>query len=474
MKNHKKTIVCLLCVLLILPLISCNPTAIKDPLASSNEEPRQSTTSSVPSELPENEWAPLISEDEALQSFGLGSREDTVGASIRSRKCYGEFVYYRGTYSFKSMGGDKSFPTLLRYDMSTGTSEPACRDAACTHQKDDCPFAKPEEIKNFLMDDGVLYFLRVKLKSNGKIDTSKKGGIYSYNLKTLEYKYLCDWEGCDSTYLNLYEGAVYFIQYEFHTNDNGYDRWVFACDINSGKTEKLFCYGNETDTIFKGRYPVTIDEKGRFIFRNIRSDYIPLEIKEVDVVFECAELKKNAEFVTLGKETTIHFDSVTLQGFVYADSKIYYPEYVKQVFHSVIVNGQTTEVPLFQRSVRCLDLTTGETETVAENVAGGFTLGGKYLYYTPYKYKKVSYPNGDNAVFATYGEVIQVNLETGEERTFKVDENIEICGSGQAYYYRGRLFNYINDAATGSSYDAEIDLSTGKYRKVVTELVSIS
>ena len=158
MKNFNKMIVCLICIMLTFSLVSCNPPAIKDPLASISEDTQGRVTSPVPSALPENEWAPLIAEDEALQAFGLGSREDTVGASMRSRKCYGEFVYYRGEYSFASIGADKTFPTLLRYDMSTGTSEPACRDAACTHQKDDCPFAKPEEIKNFFIDDGVLYF----------------------------------------------------------------------------------------------------------------------------------------------------------------------------------------------------------------------------------------------------------------------------------------------------------------------------
>lgn len=487
MKNSGKITVCLICIMFVLSCISCSSPKIKDPLASiskdsggsgvnsgASESPGNSGASESPgnsetSEPPVDAWAPLLTEEEAIAEFGLGSRKDTVGASLRARRCDGEFAYYRGEYSYAGVGKEETFSALLRYNMRTGTSEPACRDAACTHQNANCPFSKPEEIKNFFIDDGVLYYLRVKLKSNGKIDTSREGGLYSYNLKTLECKYLCPWEGCNSIYLDLYGDSLYYIQHEFHTKDNGYDRWVWSCDIATGKREQLFCFGDEKDTMFRGRYPVTIDEQGRFIFRNNLSEVMPIEVKDVTVVFEYAELKKNAELVTIGKEFTVCFDIVTLQGFLYANSKVYYPENAGEEVFTVTLNGQEMQIPVVRRAVRCVDMRTGEIQTVAENVSGGFKLGGKYLYYTPFKPEKIG-----SYVRATRGEIIQVNLETGEERVLKIDKNIEICGAGPVnFYYRGRLFTRIFDIPKDTGYDVEIDLSTGKYRKIVPELASI-
>ena len=468
MKNHKKIIVCLLCVLLTLPLISCNPTAIKDPLA--NGETQEST----PGNDAPNLWAPLISEQEAKEDFGFGSRQDTVHPALNARKCYGEFVYYRGEYTFEGTENAKPVKMLLRYNMETGKSEPACRDSACTHDKDDCPFYKPDEIKRFFIDDGVLYYLRVNLKPSGKIDTSKAGGIHSYNLKTMEYKYLCKWEGCESTFLDLYGDFIYYFQYDFHTDDNGYDVWVWSCNINSRETEKLFCWGNETDTMFQGRQPMTIDEKGRLIFQNIKNGYMPPEEKQVDIVFEAAELKKDAELQVLGKEQKINMSFNTFVGFVYANSKIYYPEKVGKKMYSITENGQSVQIPVYYYTVRSIDLESGETKTVIENTAGNFAIGGKYLYCTPFKPKTVNLESGQT-VITTYGEVIQINLETGEERCFEIGENIELGIIGQNFfYYRGRLFANIVDTDIGTLFYAEFDIPTGKYRESIPEMVNAS
>lgn len=464
----KKMLTFITSIVLILQLASCNNVNYNDPLST--------VTADMPitEELPKNDWVPLISDDEAINAFGFGSRQDTAHPAFNARKCYGEFVYYCGEYIYEGTENAKPVKMLLRYNMETGKSEPACRDSACTHDKDDCPFYKPDEIKRFFIDDGVLYYLRVKLKPSGKIDTSKAGGIHSYNLKTMEYKYLCKWEGCESTFLDLYGDFIYYFQYDFHTDDNGYDVWAWSCNINNGETEKLFCWGDETDTMFQGRKPMTIDEKGRLIFQNIKNGYMPPEEKEVDIVFEAAELKKDAEPQVLGKEQKINMSFNTFVGFVYANSKIYYPEKAGKKMYSITENGQSVQIPVYYYTVRSIDLESGETETVIENTAGNFAIGGKYLYCTPFKPKKVNLECGQT-VITTYGEVIQINLENGEERRFKISENIELGLIGQNFfYYRGRLFANIVDTDIGTHIYGEFDIPTGKYRELVTEIVNAS
>ena len=164
----------------------------------------------------------------------------------------------------------------------------------------------------------------------------------------------------------------------------------------------------------------------------------------------------------------------TFIGFVYANSKIYYPEIAGKKMCSIAENGQSVQVPVYYYTVRSIDLESGETETVIENTAGNFAIGGKYLYCTPFKPRTVRLNSGQT-VITTYGEVIQINLETGEERRFEFGENIDLGLIGQNFfYYRGRLFTNIVDTDIGTQLYAEFDIAAGKYRESISEIVNAS
>ena len=110
----------LLCLLLGASMVSCGLWDISDPLAENSE-----LMGDIKS------WIPLISEEEAEETTGLKGR----------REYHDGCIYYIDQYSAKVKPGMKpQWHTLFRYDMNTGVTSLACRDAACPHNDEFCPF----------------------------------------------------------------------------------------------------------------------------------------------------------------------------------------------------------------------------------------------------------------------------------------------------------------------------------------------
>ena len=174
MKNISRFMSILLCLLLVASIISCGK--IKDPLAENPE-----LMDNV-----ENNWAPLMSEEEAAATMGLKGNQEY----------YNGFIYYMDNYLYTdSKTGEKIETNMIfRYDMNTGIVSPACRDSACAHNDEFCPFFfENAVIIRFQIANDCLYYLTAS-KRAGHIDTSKKGAVHCYNLKTLRYKKLFEFD----------------------------------------------------------------------------------------------------------------------------------------------------------------------------------------------------------------------------------------------------------------------------------------
>ena len=153
-------IACLfLSIVLCLSLISCGFGDITDPLGDDYEVPQ--------------EWQPILSEEEALEKYGLGDYRDTYDLQeIRLRECYDYCIYFRGNLKDPTKLELGSYNTLLRYDLRTGEILPACRDSACTHLNAGCPFYLKNTAR-YLIHGDIMYYMTLKVTDDGNVDTSK-------------------------------------------------------------------------------------------------------------------------------------------------------------------------------------------------------------------------------------------------------------------------------------------------------------
>ena len=46
---------------------------------------------------------------------------------------------------------------------------------------------------------------------DGHVNTSEKGGIYSYNLDTLEYKLIAEYETGAANFFGYYDNKLYYV-----------------------------------------------------------------------------------------------------------------------------------------------------------------------------------------------------------------------------------------------------------------------
>ena len=147
MKNITRFVSILLCLLLGASTISCGFGDISDPLAENPELMNDAI----------NNWLPLMPEEEAEELTGL-----------KGRKAYHDgCIYYIDQYSTKVKPGMKpKWYTLFRYDMNTGVTSLACRDAACPHNDEFCPFFfQDTSIIKFQIVNDSLYFLTATYKT---------------------------------------------------------------------------------------------------------------------------------------------------------------------------------------------------------------------------------------------------------------------------------------------------------------------
>ena len=435
----------------LLSLFSCGK--IKDPIAENPELMDNVST-----------WIPLLSGEEAEQTMGL------YGSQFSYKNC----VYYRDYYTFVNpkTGTQSKRYTIVRYDAYTGITRPACMDSACAHMDQNCPFYQADDILAFRIVDEMLYYQTAKYV-NGKVNTSQKGGIHSYNLDTMEYTYLCDWEACDNTGLHYYDGNIYFVQCELHKNDNGYDKCIWSYNLKSDEKEMLFVYGDKSDGVLAGRSPYRVDAQGYMIFLHLPSDYELMNfITPQTIIFEKAKLVKNAEIETAA-EVEAKFSTFSFQGLRYYDGKYFFPELAGTETISYLKDGKETQETRSKFSIYCVDLATGECKLLVENTVLGYDIAGDYLYYLPFKPEVVEYENGRQDVFATRGTIMQYNLQSGETNTFSVNEDLEL-GSFYFYYFRGRLLVYIRDHAKGdvSETAVEYDILTGEYRAISESIIN--
>ena len=281
MKLFRRSLLVFLCLSIVCIFFSCGD--VKDPLANETIE--------------ENNWLPLLSEEQ-YDEFGLGTYEDTPRLYT---DCYENYIYYKGDFNYTTRDGEtSSIYTIMRYDVRTGMSYPACRDAACTHLDESCVFYNAKGIVYFLIQGDTMYYISATVKPNGNIDTSIPGAINSYNLKTMKYKYITEWEACDEALMQYYDNCLYFAQVELHKNDNNYDKYIWSYNLKTDRKERLFKYGDNNDISPAGSNPFIVDEKGRMIFMNLPTDYYPGGFGETTrISFSYRNLKKGAEDITI-------------------------------------------------------------------------------------------------------------------------------------------------------------------------------
>ena len=465
MKKRTKLTSWVLLLTFLLSLFSCGKPDISDPLAE-NPDLFDDT---------ENNWLPLLSKEECLETMGLGSSEDTIYATDNVRSYnYGNFVYYVGFYTFNSGSGKETKrKMLMRYNLCTGESYPAYRDSACTHQNAVCPLYL-NNMESIIMEKNVIYILTSQVTDDGAVDTSKKGGIYSYNLDTLEYDYICERETGVNSFLGYYNGKLYYVQYEYEKDSNKHGKYIWSCDVKSGKTQKLFQYGDESDKLYAGRTPILIDEKGRLLFINFVSFDANAIYDTSDISFEYATLTKNAEVVTIAEYRSL-FTLSSYQSLRYANGKLFFNEEVSRESYTYYSEGKELSQTTYCDAILYLDIENKEVKTLLPRTIFGFDVAGDYLYYIPYAPEVIEYENGDSRVAKTNGNVMQYNLKTGQEKEFKVNGRLNL-GHGYTYYYRGRLFTFAYDLKDSSSWlgaEIEIDLMTGEYRQIPKALLQL-
>ena len=93
------------------------------------------------------------------------------------------------------------------------------------------------------------------------------------------------------------------------------------------------------------------------------------------------------------------------------------------------------------------------------------------MYYVPYDPFTVEYENGDSVVMRSHGRIVQRHLVTSEEKEFVIDDKYDVGGL-RMFCFRGRLFTSVIDYNKDSDRIAvvELDLLTGKYRSVPTQI----
>lgn len=446
---------------IVLLLCSCGNDKFKDPLAENPE---------LLDEV-ENTWVPILSEEECLETLGLGNSKDTIPMStnLRSRN-YGSFLFFPGYYTYKTVSGkeDKQY-MLLRYDMRTGETYPACRDSACLHRDESCPL-NLGNLSQYIIVDNIMYLLTFEATDTGKVDTSKKGGVYSYNLDTLEYKLLFERETGVLSYFDYYDGKLYFVQYEYADESNKHDKYIWSFDLKSKKKEKLFKFGDETDTTFSGRDPLLIDEKGRMVFIN----YIDFDATDLSgdstIAIEYAELKKGAK-ITRSAKISGYFSLFSYKTLHYANGRIFYNEQLSEEEISYHSQGKDRTKTAVRFGIKYIEVETGKTGYIDENVNCGIGIAGDYLYYTAHEPEIIDLGEDKKAYCRGRQKVTQYSLKTGDKKTFDIG-NLEIATS-DTYYYRGRLFTYVYDRTVGTEYPVEIDLTTGQSREIPHNLLQL-
>ena len=437
-----------LCLVLVASIISCGK--IKDPLAENPE-----LMDNV-----ENNWAPLMSEEEATATMGLKGK----------KAYYDGYIYYIGYYLYKNpqTGKESEMKMLVRYNMNTGVVSPACRDAACTHRNESCPFYG-KTIISFEIANDSLYFFTAS-KRGGHIDTSQKGAIHRYNLNTIKYEKLFEFDVNDNSTFFCTDEYIYYTQCDFHVNDNGYDQCVYSYHLDSGKKEKLFVYGDKNDSFISGCSPLLIDEKGRMLFMELPENWEGFNLDTPQtIIFKRAELKKGAKVETLAEIEAI-FEVYSYETVCYHDGKILFQELAERTY--VSLEGNQFERGLLNYAIRYVDLETGKFETLVKNTTEGIDVAGEYLYYRSFNPEVIEYEEGRQEVSVSRGKFYQLNLKTGETKEFLMEKTIELCSIKFAYV-RGRLYSYIRNHANNEAIGKtmEYDIATGKYRIVPKELI---
>ena len=462
MKKMQRIIGMLLLCSVAIGLFSCGK--IKDPLADMDNIT--------------NNWMPILSEEECLATMGLGNSKDTLPIISRARSNnYGNCIYY---CQYDLVPADEDEPntnmtlvrTFMRYDLRNGESYPVCRDSACLHNSESCPLYAGCIEWHIIVDD-TIYMLWADINKTGEVNTKRKGYICSYNLETLEFKRICERDAGVYNFMTYHDGKIYYVQYEYPDETNKHEKYLWSCDVKTGKTQKLFQYGSEKDNAYQGRAPLMVDEKGRMLFMNFVS-FDANARKESVIVFEYAELKKGAEIVEV-VEYTGYFERASYDTLQYSNGRLYFSALQEEIPYTHLWNGEEREATMLRDAIVYVDMNTGEVGKLPNDAIFGFAIAGDYLYYFPYDPKLYDYENefGKQQVMATTnGTVIQRNLKTGEEKVFPIKGNYDFVSS-TTYYYRGRLFTYGTDMSGYNVWSGsmEIDLISGEVREIDAQVL---
>ena len=304
----------------------------------------------------------------------------------------------------------------------------------------------------------------------GNVDTSKKGTIHRYDLNTIKYEKLFEFDVNDNSTFFCTDEYIYYTQCDFHNNDSGYDQSIWAYDLKSEKSQKLFVFGDEKDSSLYGRSPRYIDEKGNMIFLKMPKNWEPFNWdKPQAIAFERAELKKGAKIETVAEINAI-FEVYAYESLHCYDGGIIFQELAESTYISL--DGHQFDYRLLNYSIRCVDFETGELKTLVENTTEGIDVAGDYLYYRSLAPEILEYGEDLQEIALSRGKFHQFNLKTGETKEFLMDESISL-ESIRFAYIRGRLFAYIRNYANKEMRGTpmEYDIATGKHRTIPKELI---
>jgi hypothetical protein len=284
----------------------------------------------------------------------------------------------------------------------------------------------------------------------------------------MQYKYLCDWNACETSGISYHNDKLYYVQCDWH-EDGGYDQYIWSFDLKTGKNEKLLMFGDENDDFLHGRSTSFIDEQGRMIFLHLPSDYDILNFtSKQTIIFERAELKKDATPEKIA-EFDAKFNVFSYETLRYHDGKILFQEPTELINIELNKNA----VNLYNFSVKYVDTETGDLKTLLENTMQGYDIAGDYLYYRPFVPEVLTHTDGHQTVSQSQGKFAQLNIKTGEIKEYQMDNNLELL-SGNFSYVGGRLFGYMRDYTNPETgiLPIEYDIATGEYREAPETVVN--
>ena len=407
--------------------------------------------------------------EEDFAEFGDGSGGGTSASFRSARCCDGDHVYFAGECSYSSVSGRSvTLHTLWQYDIRTGEYSPACRDSACNHKAGSgCPFSAIAAggLVNGFVDNGVYYYIAYTEGSDAQ--------ICSYDLEKMQYKVLGDWKPCDDVYFAKAGNKLYFVQFEPHKDDMGFDRYLCSVDITGGKTSRIQKFGDDQEAIS----PDAIYEN-KIYYLSFTFDPTGEQGPTAHYGIHKGALDGKGELVCLIDDLELHAGWLFMS-LLFQNGRYYYQEITGSDTIRRKLNGGEQEVSVDSFSISSVDPETGAKTLIVDNVIGGFAINGNMLYCFPFCPGKADIGEDTEIPYTSRGAAVKIDLDTAETTTYPISDDIYISGTPDMIVYRGRIYAGVwgltkeaRQKWTNNNGYAVIDLRTGKYGEIAGAMVT--